>query len=219
MIHDRAQLAACIAISYTAVMLGGVIQNFLSTGDIFTLKYSLMLTSTWIASILSGVISWGLWHCYRWAWWLGLASALTLLATMSSRLFQYFTDAKPTGIGVFLIFALVITFLVVLVLPRTRAECAINTVKAHSNTKAIRRDILISSIPYQVVLLLFAIQKSSNFIAYFAILFIGVAIYTTVYLALHKKFRLSSERPQRTIFIASITLFQLIAAGFLYVAS
>ncbi len=124
MIRDRAQLASYIALSYILVVLGGIFLHFLSTGEAYTLKFSLMLPSTWVATLLSGVIAWGLWNRFRWAWWFGLAAALFQLVRMLSWLSQHFSPAKLPGFGVLLVLALVVMFLIVLVLPGTRAACA-----------------------------------------------------------------------------------------------
>jgi len=124
MIRDRAQLASYIALTYIFVVLGGIFLRFLSTGEVYTLMFSLLLPSTWIATLVSGVVAWGLWHRFRWAWWLGVAAALFQLVRMSSWMFQHFSTTKLPGFGVILVLALVGIFLVVLVLPGTRASCA-----------------------------------------------------------------------------------------------
>lgn len=119
----RTEIAAYIAIAYIFVILGGIFVHFLSTGESYTLKYSLMLPSTWLATVFSSVISWGLFHHFRWAWWLGFVCASLQLARMSSWLFRHFTVANLPGFGVFLIYGLLLTFLVALVFPGTRASC------------------------------------------------------------------------------------------------
>ncbi|TAN49282.1 MAG: hypothetical protein EPN21_12550 [Methylococcaceae bacterium] len=120
---DRAQFASYIALAYIFVMLGGILLRYLNTGDVYTLKFGLMLPSTWGVTIVSGVVVWGLWHRFRWAWWLGFASALFQLVRMSSWLSHHFSAASLPGGGVFFVLGLVFTFLVVLVLPGTRAAC------------------------------------------------------------------------------------------------
>lgn len=122
--HGRAQLAACIALTYVFVVLGGIFLHYLNTGDAYTLKFSLMLPSTWVATIVSVVVAWGLWQRFRWAWWLGLAAALLQLVRMSSWLFHHFSATNPPGFGVFLVLGLVLAFFVTLVLPGTRTACA-----------------------------------------------------------------------------------------------
>lgn len=123
MIRNRAQLASYIALAYVFVVIGGIFLHFLSTREVYTLKFSLMLPSTWLVTVISGEVAWGLWHRFRWAWWLGLVAALFQLTRMLSWLSHYFSLAKLPGFGVVLVLALVVTFLVVLVLPGTRAIC------------------------------------------------------------------------------------------------
>ncbi|MBU1237977.1 MAG: hypothetical protein KJ634_13775 [Gammaproteobacteria bacterium] len=124
MIRDRGQFASYIAVTYIFVVLGGIFLHYLSTGDAYTLKFSLMLPSTLGAIIISGVVAWGLWNRFRWAWWLGIVAALFQLVRMSSWLSQHFSAAKLPGFGVLLVLALVLVFLIVLILPGTRAACA-----------------------------------------------------------------------------------------------
>jgi hypothetical protein len=87
---DLNKVAAAIAAAYILVMLGGVLLNFVFTGDAFTLKYSLSLPSVWIAVGACLVISWGLWQRFRWAWWLGFVAATgRLLDQLHPERFSY----------------------------------------------------------------------------------------------------------------------------------
>lgn len=121
--QDRAKLASCVAITYIFIVLGGIILHFLNTGGVYTLKFSLLLPSTWGATLLSGVVAWGLWDHFRWAWWLGIVAVLFQLIRMSFWLSQRFSLDDLPGFGTLLVFALLIIFLVLLILPATRALC------------------------------------------------------------------------------------------------
>ena len=81
--QDRAKIAAIIAIAYVVVILSGIILNFIKTGQLYTLKYSLLLPATWLAIIISSVTAWGLWQHFRWAWWFGFSASLIQLARMA----------------------------------------------------------------------------------------------------------------------------------------
>ncbi len=117
------KVAACIAAAYFSVVLGGILLHFFQTGDTYTLKYGLMLPTTWAALTISGFVSWGLWHRFRWAWWLGFIAAALQLLRMSSWVVRHFSTAAPPGLGVVLVLALLLALLAVLLLPRTRRAC------------------------------------------------------------------------------------------------
>jgi hypothetical protein len=121
---DRARLASGIALAYIAVVLGGVLLHYVMTGDGYTARYSLMLPSTWMATAVAALIAWGLWSRFRWAWWVSLAAVLFQLVLMTSWMIDHFTFTKLPGWGVFVVFALLVAFLVVLLLPGTRSACS-----------------------------------------------------------------------------------------------
>lgn len=124
MIKDRAQLAAYIALAYILVMLGGIFLHYAQTGDAYTLKFSLMLPSTWVVTIAGGVIALGLWLRKAWAWWLGLGAVLIQLTRISSWLAQHYSFTKPPAFSVLFVLAILVIFLAVLSLPKTRAACS-----------------------------------------------------------------------------------------------
>lgn len=128
--RDRAQLASFIALAYTLVVLGGIFLHYLSTGDAYTLKFSIMLPSTWVATIVSGMVAWGLWRHFQWAWWLGLVAVLVQLARISSWLSQHFSAANLPSFSVFLVFGFLLAFLGILVSPGTRASCVGQSTRA-----------------------------------------------------------------------------------------
>lgn len=121
---DRARLTSYIAIAYVCVVIGGIFLHFVLTGEMYTLKYSLMLPSTWIATIAGGLIALGLWQSKAWAWWLGLAAVLVQLTRISSWLVQHFSITNPPTASIIIVLFILVLFLVVLVLPKTRAACS-----------------------------------------------------------------------------------------------
>jgi hypothetical protein len=84
------------------------------------------------------------------------------------------------------------------------------------STNEMQRRMLISSIPYQIMLLLFALHLDGNFFSFFAILAVGDVIYAAVYLVLHKMLLLSALPPRRSAFVLSLAIFNLTTAGILY---
>lgn len=124
MTADRARLASCIAVVYIAVILGGILLHYALTRDAYTLKFSLTLPSTWLAIAVSAVVAWGLWNRRRWAWWFGLAAVLLQLAQMSLWMAEHFALANLPGVGVFVVLGVLLAFLIVMLLPSTRATCS-----------------------------------------------------------------------------------------------
>jgi uncharacterized membrane protein YjjP (DUF1212 family) len=84
------------------------------------------------------------------------------------------------------------------------------------NMREMRRNILLSGIPYQIVLFLFALYVGGGFVLFFIILLAGDALYVFVYLTLHKKFILSQNQPNKLAFITALVIFQLGITGLLY---
>lgn len=124
MSRDRTRLAACIALAYVLIVLGGIFLRFLQTGDAHTLKFSFTLPGTWVASFVGAAVAWGLWHRLRWAWWLGFVAGLVQLLRMSWWMAQHFSLANFPGLGVVLVLGLLVAFLTVLLLPGTRSACS-----------------------------------------------------------------------------------------------
>lgn len=120
---NNAKIAGGIAAFYVTFFVSGIFIHYFLTGEIYTLKYSLMLPSVWITAIMGLIISWGLWNHYRWAWWLGLgAGTYQLLASI-----LYVIEQALSGItikfGVIAVLVLLICFLTFLLLPATRKQC------------------------------------------------------------------------------------------------
>ncbi len=120
---SRPQSAAILALSYAAVVLGGILIHFMQSGDLYTLKFSLLLPATLIALLLASTIAWGLWKELRWAWWLGLLGSLLQLVRMSKWLWHNFSQSGFPSPGVLLVLCILVAFLVTLLLPGTRTAC------------------------------------------------------------------------------------------------
>jgi hypothetical protein len=123
MTADRARLASCIAVAYIAVVLGGIFLHYALTREAYTLRFSLALPSTWLATAVSAAVAWGLWNRWRWAWWLGLTAVIFQLARMSWWMVEHCTLTNLPGPGVFVVLSFLLAFLSVLLLPSTRATC------------------------------------------------------------------------------------------------
>lgn len=80
----------------------------------------------------------------------------------------------------------------------------------------MQRGMLISSIPYQIMLLLFALHLDGSYFEFFAILAVGDVIYAAVYLVLYKTLLLMTYPPRRMAFFLSLTILNLTTAGILY---
>lgn len=123
MLKDRAKLASIIAIAYVMFFLGGMFLHFFLTGDISAFKYGAALPRTWIAAGVGLLIAWGLWHHYRWAWWLGLTAGLIQLVGIFPRMAVFFSHESIPPWSMLVVLSLFVGFLVVLVSPEARQRC------------------------------------------------------------------------------------------------
>lgn len=123
MLKDHAKLASVIAIAYVIFFLGGMFLHLFLTGDASSFKYGAALPRTWIAAGVGLLIAWGLWHHYRWAWWLGLASVLIQLAGMFPRMAIFLSHQSVPPWSMLVILSLFVSFLIVLVSPKARQRC------------------------------------------------------------------------------------------------
>jgi len=121
--NDRAKLAGSIAFIYVIFFLGGMFLHLLLTGDISAFKYGAALPRTWIAATLGLLIAWGLWHHYRWAWWLGIAGVLIQLVGMFPRLEIFLSRTSVPPWSMLFVFFLFVGFFTALVSPEARKRC------------------------------------------------------------------------------------------------
>jgi len=117
------QLPSLLAATYVAVVLGGIFVHFVNTGDLHTLRYSLTLPATLIATTLGSVIAFGLWQEHAWAWWLGLVVVSLQLLRFGPWLLAHINKGS-VQIGSWLIGFLLLTFLVSLLTPAVRKSCS-----------------------------------------------------------------------------------------------
>lgn len=69
------RLASLCAAVYGALVVSGVVHHFQRTGSLRVLVRSLAQPQLWIVLLIAGLVAWGLWKRYAWAWWLGIAAA------------------------------------------------------------------------------------------------------------------------------------------------
>ena len=118
------RVASLLSASYVAVVLGGVFMHYFLTGDAYTLRFSLFLPSTIIVSAIGGVVAWGLWFSFRWAFWLGLGAVLVQLAQTSLWLKSNLSASFQPGLGVYLVIGILLCLLLALLTPATRTSCS-----------------------------------------------------------------------------------------------
>jgi hypothetical protein len=124
--RDTARVAAAIAVVYVAFFFGGIFVHYFAAGDAYTFKYSLSLASTWLAVIVALTVAWGLWHHYRWAWWLGLVAVGYQIVGITNRILKLSAASDlriSTVIGVGGVSLLLLAFLIVLLQSQTRRLC------------------------------------------------------------------------------------------------
>lgn len=120
-----AKIAGLIALTYAIVFFGGIFFHYFLSGDLFTLKYSLGQPRVWLVLVATLVLAWGLLQRYVWAWWLSVAGVLVQLYGSSSIVLKHVAHNNHIPTGVLVVLALLISFLVVLLIPRTRKECSL----------------------------------------------------------------------------------------------
>lgn len=122
MTPSHSKLASVVAAAYVFMVVGGMLLHFINTGELGTLKYSLMLPATLAAILVGGVVAFGLWHRFAWAWWLGLAAVGAQLIRFGS----WFIDRLSVGgapMASWVIALLLLLFLVLLLSKATRRQC------------------------------------------------------------------------------------------------
>ena len=120
---NNTKIAATIATVYVIFFFGGIFVHYFTTGDAYTLKYSLMLPSVWIAAVLSLVIAWGLWQKFLWAWWLGLISVVFQLIAHVRHMRKFISLDLPLTFGILSVFVMLVSFLFFILLPKTKKQC------------------------------------------------------------------------------------------------
>ncbi|WP_205201467.1 hypothetical protein [Azonexus hydrophilus] len=122
MTPSHSKLTSIVAIAYVLIVAGGMLLHFFNTGDLGTLKYSLMLPATLPAVFVGSLVAFGLWHRFAWAWWLGLAAVGTQLIRFGSWFIGRLSigDAPMTS---WAIAVLLLAFLFLLLTKATRQQC------------------------------------------------------------------------------------------------
>jgi hypothetical protein len=122
MTPSHSKLASVVAATYVLMVVGGVLLHFFNTGELGTLKYSLMLPATLAAIFVGGIVAFGLWHRFVWAWWLGLAAVGIQLVRFGS----WFIGRLSVGnvpMASWVIALLLLAFLLLLLSKATRQQC------------------------------------------------------------------------------------------------
>lgn len=122
MTPSHSKLASVVAAAYVLMVVGGMLLHFFNTGELGTLKYSLMLPATLAAIFVGGLVAFGLWHRFAWAWWLGFAAVGIQLIRFGS----WFVGRLSAGnapLASWVIAVLLLAFLLLLLSKATRQQC------------------------------------------------------------------------------------------------
>ena len=119
----RLRLASATAVAYIVVVFGGTLVQFALSGGAFTLRFSLSQPAVWLAAVLAGLVAWGLWRQYKWAWWLGMAAGGYQLFRVSAPMVERFSFSRPPAFGPLLVAGLLLVFLILLFPSQVRASC------------------------------------------------------------------------------------------------
>jgi hypothetical protein len=120
---SRPQIAGAIAATYVLVVLGGMFLHYLTTGELGTLRYSLMLPATIAAISIGSLVAWGLWKRFAWAWWLGLIAVVFQLYRFSGW-FSARLSGGQAPVASWVIAGLLVAFLCVLLTKEARRSCS-----------------------------------------------------------------------------------------------
>jgi hypothetical protein len=88
-----------------------------------SLRLNLVRPITWLIVALSVVVAWGLGKRFAWAWWLGLAGALLQLGRLLWWAVHHYSLTQLPGTGVWVVAAMLSTFVILLLLPQVRHAC------------------------------------------------------------------------------------------------
>jgi benzodiazapine receptor len=73
--NTQLRLASVCAAAYGALAVSGVIHHFQRTASLRALVRGFASPDLLVVLLVAGLVAWGLWQRYAWAWWLGLAAA------------------------------------------------------------------------------------------------------------------------------------------------
>jgi hypothetical protein len=107
---SHAKLAGAIAATYVLVVIGGMLLHYFTTGELGTLRYSLMLPATICAIGIGSLVTWGLWKGFAWAWWLGLGAVMVQLYRFSSWFIARLNGGSAPLASWIIVFLLVVFF-------------------------------------------------------------------------------------------------------------
>jgi uncharacterized membrane protein (DUF2068 family) len=117
------RLAALVAVAYAVLLLAGGPVGVAGGGSRFSLHVSLIQPLTWLVAILSLVVAWALWTRHAWGWWLGLAGVLVQLYRVVAALVARPGFPQLPSTSTLIVLALLLSFLLLLFLPKARAAC------------------------------------------------------------------------------------------------
>jgi hypothetical protein len=104
------------------VSKGSLLQIGAST-EAFSFRLAFTQPMTWLVFALTLLVAWGIWKHFAWAWWLGVIGGLVQLGRLLWWAAHRFDLNHLPGQGVWLVFAVLVTFLVLMVLPAVRHAC------------------------------------------------------------------------------------------------
>lgn len=118
------RLAALVAVAYALWLLAGGLVGVAGSASRLSLSVSLTQPLTWLTALVAVLVAWALWRRHAWGWWLGLAGVLVQLWRVGSALAARPGFAQLPSSGTLIVLALLLSFLILLFLPRARAACS-----------------------------------------------------------------------------------------------
>ncbi len=132
---NNQKVASLLALAFVLVMHGGILIQYLSTADTYTLIFSLTLPSTILSTVVAILVAWGLWQNHSWAWWFGLAAGLIHLTKMTAWLSQHYSLSNLPAMGVFVTYGITASFVLVLFIPQRHGDSNATTPSQETHSK------------------------------------------------------------------------------------
>jgi len=116
-------LAILALLVYAWLVSKGSLLQISASTEAFSFRLAFTQPLTWLVLALSLLAAWGIWKHFAWAWWLGLIGGVVQLGRLLYWALHRFDLNHLPGDGVWLVFGVLVTFLVLMVLPAVRLAC------------------------------------------------------------------------------------------------
>ena len=117
------RLASLAAAAYAAFLVSGIVHHFQRTGSLRALVQSLTQPTLWIALLVAGAVTVGLWQRQAWAWWVAIAAAGFQIFRIVSAYVQGRSFGSVPAFSTLLALGLLLLVIVLLLPRKARLGC------------------------------------------------------------------------------------------------